>query len=182
VVPSEPPSDEEYTTAAPADDPLSSPAHDEPLSDDEDASFSSTTTVEGCSSDGSRTLIASDSGPHQSIFVAGNGHTKSVLAPRSRVTKVKSPSGTIEQSSVSKFKLFNRSLPRLVSRSKQPLLHSFCVRVSWVQSKNQSDGLLSRRMKTQPLARSILLAPSCLHYRVYGSSLPLQGNQAFRRR
>jgi len=69
------------------------------------------------------------------MFVAGNRHTKSVLAPRmTKVKKIssedKSPSGTLEQGSVSKFKLFNHSLPRLVSRSKQPLLHSFCVRLS----------------------------------------------------
>ena len=115
-------------------DPLLSPAHDESLSDDQGASFFSTTMVEGCSSDGSRTLTTSDSGPYQSIFVAGNRHTHSVLAPRmTKVKKInpkdKSPRGTLEQSSVSKFKLFNRSLPRLVARSKQPLLHSFCVRV-----------------------------------------------------
>jgi len=119
---------------APVGDPLSSPAHDEPLSDDEGASFFST---EGRNSDGSRTLIASDSGPYQSIFVTGNGHTKSVLAPRAtKVQKIsfknKSPSGTLEQGSVSRFTLFNRSLPHLISRSKQPLLHSFRVGCIWV--------------------------------------------------
>jgi len=34
VVPPEPPSDEEYITGTPFGDPLSSPAHDESLSDD----------------------------------------------------------------------------------------------------------------------------------------------------
>ena len=134
VVPSEPPGDKDITRGAPFSDPLSSPAHNGLSSDDEGTSFSSTTTVEICSSDGSRTLISTDSGPSQSIFVASNSHTKPVLAPgvtadQKLSSKNKSPSGTSEQNSVFKFKLFNRSLPRLVSTPKQPSFHSFYVRV-----------------------------------------------------
>lgn len=135
VVPSEPPSDEENTRGAPFGYPLSPPAQNELSSDDEGTSFSSTTTVEICSSDGSRTLIATDSGSSQSNFVASNSHTKPVLAPGVTEDKKlgsmnKSPRGTFEQSGVFKFKFFNRSLPRLVSTPKQPSLHSFRVRVS----------------------------------------------------
>ena len=131
VVPSE---HEENTRGTPSEDPLSPPAHNELSSDDEGTLFSSTTTVEICSSDGSRTLIATDSGPSQSYFVASNSHTTPVLAPgvtddQKLSSRNKSANGTSEQSGVFKFKLFNRSLPRLVSTPKQPSLHSFYVRV-----------------------------------------------------
>lgn len=90
--------------------------------------------VEICSSDGSRTLLASDSEHSQSAFVASNSHTKPVFGPgvtgdKKLRSKNKSPSGTLEQSSVLKFKFFNRSLLRLVSAPKQPPLHSVHVRV-----------------------------------------------------
>lgn len=134
LVPSGPLSEEQYTRGALFGDPMSPPAHDALLSDDGDASFSSTTMVEGRSSDGSRTLTTSDGAPYQSIFVAGNSHTKPVLAlsvfkVKKVSSKNKSPSGTLEQGSVSKLKLFNRSLPRLVTTPKRPSLHSFGVRV-----------------------------------------------------
>lgn len=134
AVPTEPPTTEEYTSGAPFAGPLSPPAHDESSSDDEGASFSSTTTVEICSSDGSRTLITSDSGHSHSVFVANNSHTKPVLRPgvtgdKKLSSKNNSLSGTLEQSSVFKFKFFNRSLLRLVSTPKQPPLHSVHVRV-----------------------------------------------------
>jgi len=140
VVPLELPSDEEYTIDAPFGNPSSSAraAHIEsfvPSSYDEGGLFSSTTTVESGSSDGSRTLTPSDNGHVQSDFVAGKSHTNLVSAPG--VTEVKkfsfenhSPSGTREQTSVFKFKFFNRSLPRLVSTPKQPSIHPFNVRVS----------------------------------------------------
>ncbi len=133
VVPTEPPSNVKYTRGAPFGGPLSPSVHDESSSDDEGASFSSTTTVEICSSDGSRTLIDSDCGHSQSVFVASNSHTKPVLGPGvtgdKKLSSKVSPSGTFEQSSVFKLKFFNRSLLRLVSTPKQPSLHSSHVRV-----------------------------------------------------
>jgi len=136
VVPWKPSSDEKHTRDPPFRNPLSPPVQDEPLvssSYNEDP-FSSTTTVEGYSSNGSFTSIASDDGFPYSVCVAGN-HTNWEAAPV--VTEVKqssfvnrSPSGTPDLNSGFNFKFLNRSSPSVVSPLKRPSHHHFFVRAS----------------------------------------------------
>ena len=137
IAPWNPPSDKKYTKKSSVGNLLSSPSQDEPSvpsNYDEDASFSSATTFEGCSSDVSFTFTVDDE-PSQSVFISGNNHTKSEAA--SMVTEVpeinsknNSRSGTLDQNSGFRFKFTNRSLPSLVSTPKRPWHHQLTVRVS----------------------------------------------------